>query len=114
MKNYLLTLSLVASLLIGCATWQDSAGKTLATTAQTVDSAMKGWALYAVRVNPPVTEQIKVRSAYGQYTNSFDVALKAYNLAVLTTNQNVWQASSSVLTASQTALLSLLASLTNH
>lgn len=88
----LIPLIAMLTLFVGCAifpTWKDAAGKSLATTAQTVDAAMKGWAMYVVTQNPPTNLQAKVRQAYGDYQVSFDAALKTYNVAVTLNNPDV-------------------------
>src|SRR5262245_43779951 len=88
--------------LFGCATtpnWQDSYGKILATTAQTVDAAMKGWAMYVVTGNPPADQQAKVKTAYQEYQAAFDVALNAYNASVALKDASLFEQAQAALEA---------------
>jgi len=107
----LLSLLAVVALLTGCATWQDNAGKSLASTAKIVDAGMKGWAAYVVRANPSEETQQKVRAAYAQYQLSMDIALSSYTAAVQSKDSSVWEQASAALIASRTSLLNLLQSL---
>lgn len=98
-------------LLSGCATtWQDSAGKSLVTIAQTVDAGMKGWETYSVASgladNDPT--ELKVKLLYGQYQTAFSAALQAYSAAAATGDQSIWVQASSDLTASEGNLLNLV------
>src|SRR6185436_177110 len=106
----LLPFVLLLALLVGCATsWQNAAGKTLVTTSQTVDAAMKGWAMYVVISNPPVEQQSRVKMAYQQYQLAMDGALKAYNAAVTLQDQSVYVRASAALQASSRNILALIA-----
>lgn len=72
----------------GCAslTPYQAAGKTLASTAVTVDKAMQGWARWVVmqRANPAsdkatlAASEAKVRVLYGNYQHAMEVARLAY------------------------------------
>lgn len=96
-------------MLSGCATsFQDASGKTLASVAQSVDSAMKSWAMYVVTANPPADQQAKVRDIYTKYQVSFDAALKAYNAAVITKDKTAWEQASAALLSAQASLLSIV------
>ncbi len=106
----LLPFYLMLAVLMGCATsWQNNAGKTLATTAQTVDAAMKGWGMYVVTANPPERQQATVRDAYGKYQIAMDGAVKAYNTAVTLQDQSAYTQASGALLAASKDILALIA-----
>jgi len=109
--KYLICSLAVVFLLVGCSTtWQDAGGKSLATIAQSVDAGMKGWEAYSVASgladNDPA--ELRVKSAYIQYQNAFNVALTAYNAAATTKDQSVWAQASTALSASEGNLLNLI------
>lgn len=106
--SILVSLAAIVILFNACATWDQAAGKTLVTTAQSVDAAMKGWAMYVVMSNPPTNQQAEIKAAYIRYQASFDAALKAYNVTVVTKDQGPWQAASAALLSAQTSLLSII------
>jgi len=109
MIKFLSLVACVSLLLCGCTTtWQDSAGKVLATTAQTVDSAMKGWATYVVINKVPEDKQLVVRDSYAKYQTAFETARLAYNAAVINKDQSVWAQASNALAASKSNLLILV------
>lgn len=94
-------------LMTGCA-WQNTTGKLLATTAQTVDAAMKSWAQY-VKINSATdAQQAQVKTAYVKYQASMDAAVVAYEAAVTAKDQTLFSQASSALTASETVLLNLI------
>lgn len=111
----LFTFTLLAMLVTGCATtsWQDAAGKSLSTVAQSVDLAMRGWEAYSVRAgyadDSPV--ELRVKIAYKQYQLAFNTALQAYNTAVLTKDKTVWEQAALILSQSQSNLVALIAEL---
>ncbi len=109
----LLTLTcLVTTLLCGCASnWQTATGKSLATIAQTVDTAMKGWATYVVVAKVQESQQARVRAAYIQYQVAFNTALTAYGGAVSAADQSLLGKTQAALVASQQSLLALITSL---
>ena len=112
--KFILAALLSVSLLCGCATkWQDATGKSLATIAQTVDLAMRGWETYSVRAGlaDDSPEELRVRAALRQYQLAFDSSLQAYNAAVKLGSESIWNQSAAALTASQTSLLNLIAEL---
>lgn len=108
--KYLLLVLTVTLFISGCAsTWQDNAGKSLVTIAQTVDSGMKAWETYSVTTgigdNDP--KELQVKALYTQYQTAFSGALAAYNAAIATKDQSIWLQSSAALVASETQLLTL-------
>lgn len=106
MRNAIAAIALMA-LLIGCATTQDNAGKLLASSAVTVDGAMKGWAAWVAQGQATDDQQAKVRTAYAQYQASMSVAQAAFNTLVATGDASGWQKASTVLTTNQQALMAL-------
>lgn len=109
MKKLIVFSLLVCGLLCGCkTTWQDSAAKTLVTISQTVDAAMKAWALHVVKDNVPAQEQEVVKAAYMRYQVSFEVAKTAYDVAVVTKDQSALNQVISHLQANQANLLHAL------
>ena len=111
--KYLSLVAFMSVLLCGCSTTQDSTGKSLASIAQSVDSAMKGWAAYAA-VNDIRSNNIvytRVQSAYEEYQTAMDAAKKAYNVAVLTKSQSGWIKAAEALTAAQQSLVQLITQL---
>lgn len=75
-------------LCISCTTlttsFQTNAGKFLASTAQTVDAAMHGWAVWDATGKASPTDEATVRKVYQQYQLYMMVATNAYTLAVKT------------------------------
>ena len=113
MKTFFIT-AFVACFLCGCqTTWQDATGKSLASIAQSVDSAMKGWAAYAAAkdIRPDNIVYTRVQTAYVNYQLAFSSALSAYNAAVLSNNQSGWLKASEALTAAQQSLVQLITQL---
>ncbi len=90
----------LAVLLTGCTTLtNDSAGKFLASTAATVDAAMKAWATYVVVAKIDAEGQAEVKSAYVKYQASMAVAETAYVALVKDGNKVTWASAKTVLTA---------------
>lgn len=108
MRNTLVAIAL-AALVMGCATFQQNAGKTLATIATTVDAAMTGWATY-VTVSGTVTpaQQAQVKSAYEKYQACMATALAAYNGLSSSAGQPSWTQALTTLQAAQGTLTQLL------
>lgn len=102
----------VLAFLVGCATFNDKAGKSLATVASTVDAAMKGYARYVVIAQLTDAQQAPVKAAYIKYQASMTVAEKAYIELVKNNDQTSWTAALNVLTATEADLLSLVSSFT--
>jgi len=110
MKN-LAPLVLLLAFLVGCSTtWEDTNGKLLVTTAQSVDSVMKGWATYVVILDPPESQQNRVKAAYQKYQTAFEASRKAYNVAATTKDQSVFERTSAALRASSKDLIALVQS----
>jgi len=111
MKKLFLALLLASSLVVGCKTTpQTTAGKLLASTAMTVDSTMKGWATYVAANHVPDEKQKSVKDAYQKYQLAMSVAAISYGTMANGTNN--WESASKALTASSTALTTLITSFT--
>jgi flavin-binding protein dodecin len=108
-KLYSLILVLV---LVGCSTtsWQDAAGKVLATTALTVDATMKGWAYHVVNDSVPQNQQDSVKIAYAKYQLAMEAAKSAYVSAVTVKDSSVFEQAKQALLASSSALTQLIKS----
>lgn len=112
MKTFLVALLCVlcASAFVGCKTSQiDTAGQVLATTAVSVDAAMKGWASY-VTISGAATreQQDNVRTLYAHYQSAFSIAQSAYVALATTGDASIWTRAAAALTQSKTALLDYL------
>lgn len=110
MKQLLSVLFL--ALLIGCATFSDTAGKVLASTAQTVDSTMHGWAAYVNTKHISAGDQLPVRKAYGQYQLAMAAAEAAYISLLKTGDRTAWTKAADALIASQASLIAAIQSFT--
>ena len=108
MRNAIALVAL--AFLVGCATFNDKAGKSLATVASTVDAAMKGYARYVVIAQLNDTQQAPVKAAYVKYQASMTVAEKAYIELVKNNDQTSWTAALNVLNATEADLLALVSS----
>lgn len=113
MKRNLQLLLLPALLLAftACASFQNTAGKLLASTADTVDAAMRGWATYVVINKVGEDKQLPVRNAYANYQTAMVAAESAYKAAVQSGDQSAWSQASAALTAASGALTTLVAQL---
>lgn len=94
--------------LVGCASVQTNAGKTLASVAVAVDSAMKGWALHVVANGATEQQQAPVKQAYKDYQMSMALAEQAYLVLVKTGDQSAWSAAKMALTSSQGQLVTVI------
>lgn len=109
---YIPVLLAILALLPACATFKSNAGKTLSSTALTVDAAMKGWAAYVVTANVPPDKQMPVRVAYGQYQTAMLAARDAYVTLMTANNQSVWTTAEQALTAASANLTKLIQQIT--
>lgn len=94
--------------LVGCASFQTTSGKFLASTAQSVDLAMKGWALFVVEGKVTAQQQLNVRSAYAMYQRSMLVASNAWETSLTTADKTLWNSASNSVYFSQQGLVNLL------
>ncbi len=106
MKKYIAVIPLI--LLLGCATsFQNVAGKLLASTAATVDTVMKGWAAYVIAGQASDDQQRQVRAVYGDYQVSMSAAETVY-LSTVTSGSKAtpsnWSNISSNLTSNASKL----------
>ncbi len=105
-------LGLVAlSLMLGgCVTYKQNAGKLLASTALTVDAAMRSWATVVKMGKATDEQQAKVRAAYEKYQMAMTVADAAYTALVSLDDKSLWPLASSQLTDASTSLTTLIQS----
>lgn len=108
MRNAIAYLAIMAALLTGCTSLQSTAGKTLASTALTVDAAMQGWAAWVDKGQAAPDQQQNVRDVYAKYQASMDIAKTAYQTAVATGDQSGWLQAQRILQMNQAALLNLI------
>lgn len=111
----ILTAALVTScLIVGCASanWQTAAGKFLITTAQTVDTTMKGAALLEVE-GIISTNDWKVIAAYhAEYRTAMISATNAYSMAIQANDASLFAPESNYLFTVQTKLNAKVATVT--
>lgn len=103
---------ILLAFLLGCASFNTNAGKSLASVAVAVDTAMKGYASFVVINKPNQQQQNRVRVAYSQYQTAMDAAEKAYISLVKTGDRSAWLKASEALVASQSSLLALITQIT--
>ena len=101
-------LAAVAISLVACASFKDTAGRSLASVAITADSAMKGWAQWVALGKATDGQQATVKDAYGKYQASMAIATNAYMAGVITGDTIGWERAASVLEANQVGLISLI------
>lgn len=108
--SIILGLSLIAApvMFTACQT----AGKTLATTVQTVDGAMQGWAMWVALGKSTPAQEAQVKLAYEKYQAAESIAKNAILDGIKTGNQSGWAAVSAALTNSRTELINLINSFT--
>jgi len=108
--NRLITALLCSLLLLaaGCASFERTSGKALASSALTVDAAMKAWAQYVVLQHPPADQEAKVRAAYEQYQRSMRLAQDAWLAAVNSGDKTWWESAFLSLTQNEATLLALI------
>lgn len=104
----ILPLLCILALMPACSTTKGNAAKTLASTALTVDAAMKGWAAYVVMNNVAVDKQQPVRVAYSQYQTAMAAARDAYVTWATTDAQDPWLIAQQALTAASSNLTKLI------
>lgn len=91
----------------GCAT-QNAPGRILATTAQTVDSAMQAWASYVALERATPAQESAVRALYAKYQAAESAAQNAYVAGANTSDPSAFAKASAELRAAQTDLLNLV------
>lgn len=101
---------LALAFIVGCASFQNTASKTLTSIALTVDAAMKGWATHVVKDNVPDSQQTVVKSAYAQYQASMAVAVSAYAAVANGGDKTAWDKALAALQASQGGLIQVIQS----
>lgn len=100
---WLLAAGLAGATVTGC----QSTGKTLATTAQTVDAAMQGWAEYVAAGQASASDEARVKSAYQKYQTAFAAAKAIYDTGS-TTNGAALNSAVEILRAQRASLIALV------
>lgn len=108
MRNLIAVLT--CAVLCGCASFQVTSGKLLASSALSVDAAMKGWAQWVVAGQATTDQESAVKAAYQRYQVSMSLAQSAYTAAVATDDRTAFQRAADVLAANKQALVDLITS----
>lgn len=103
MKKYIIYAAL--ALLIGCATFKSTASKFLASTAQTVDATMQGWALLVVSGQTTPEQEANVKGIYQQYQRSMLIASNAWEVTIATGDKTGWIVASNTVYQQKLGLL---------
>lgn len=103
MKNIILSV-LVAIVFCGCQT----AGKTLAATAVTVDSAMRAWAIYVVDGHATPEQENKVRDVYHKYQLAMQASRDAYSAAAVLKDESIYKRTYVGLNAAKEDIVALI------
>ena len=106
MKRYLLTLVLALAVVQGCVGFKATAGKTLATTAASVDTSMKGWAAWVALGKATPQDQLQVKENYQYYQLAMQAATNAYIVSVTIGDHTVFKEADVKLQATRSHLLS--------
>ena len=104
---------LLLILALGCASFQTNAGKTLASTAITVDAAMKGWAKWADQNGRDPARDLSVRTAYVRYQMAMQVASSAYVRLAQSQDRSQWNTASANLLKESAAVLDIIKAFTS-
>jgi len=91
----------------GCAT-SNPEGRLLASTAQTVDAAMKGWSIWVVDGKAEPYSEVRVRELYGRYQLAMAAAKESYTVWKATGEKTPWERASVTLRQSRDFLLNLI------
>ena len=94
----------------GCASGNPS-GRLLATTVQTVDSAMVGWSDWVALGNASTNAEARVRVVYTKYQQAEAVAEAAYLYAAKSGDRSAWDRAAAAMVAARDALISLVGQL---
>ena len=89
-------------------TTKGTAAKTLATTAQTVDAAMQGWAAWVVLGKATPQAEAQVRQAYARYQLAMGAARNAYLTLDATGDKDAWAQASILVSSARADLLNLV------
>lgn len=91
----------------GCAT-SNPEGRILASTAQTVDAGMKGWAIWVADARADAYSETRVKEMYGRYQLAMEGAQTAYIVWQKTGEKNAWERASITLKTTRDKLLNLI------
>ncbi len=92
----------------GCANTQNTSGRLLVSTVQTVDTAMQGWWTYEALGHATPDQVVAVRDAYGKYQAAEAAAEVAYRAAAQSGDTSAYQTAADALRAAQSHLLDLV------
>lgn len=109
--RYLSLLALSLLLLTGCASLTNTAGKTVATAAVSVDASMQGWMQYVKIKAPPLEQEYKVKALYERWQSAHSAALEAYAVAYKYKDLSLAEAARKTLIECQTELLNTISKL---
>lgn len=112
----LLAVVALTGIVAGCAlfgSWQDTAGKTLASISLTTDAAMKGWAKWVVDGHATSGDEAKVKAGYEKYQTALRIAKSAYSEAVTVNNKQVWDNALPLLSATSSEVQTTVATAQN-
>ena len=108
MKN-LVGIAVLLAFFVGCANPKQSAYRVVGTTANTVDSAMKGWGDYVKAGYAKAEEEVKVKAAYEKYQKSMLVAKAFINSYIDNeANENKLRVMVDAISSSSSELVSLI------
>jgi len=102
--SLLITLTLLV-INIGCVTTQSTAAKLIASTATTVDNAMKGWATFVVIHGVSEADQQPIRNAYATYQHAMLITKTAYSDLVSLGDKESWAKASTTLSGITRSLI---------
>lgn len=100
--------ALANCVLLGCASFQTTAGKSLVTVTQTVDAAMQGWSIWVNMGKATPDQQAKVRAAYEKYQAVELAAEHAYVALSANPDRAIWQQAYAALLATQGDLVAII------
>lgn len=103
--KHLIALSIVFSLLAGCASPNQSAYRTLGSIGVAATSAMEGWAAWANAGKADADEIKTVEAAYRDYQRAYKLATSAAAIAAQTGDANASAKSIQILVAAQSKLI---------
>ena len=104
----LLSILLVSSLLVSCASYTTTAGKLLTSTAVTVETARQSWVKYVEIHGITQQQDEKARAVYRQYQEAMVLAQSAYASLMKTGDKIAWNDASKSLQAASTYLLAII------
>ena len=98
---------------LGCASFQTNAGKTLASTAMTVDAAMKAWSKYVDKNGVDPARNLAVKTAYIRYQAAMQTASMVYVHLSQSKDQSQWVDAAANLLRDSQAVVKLIKAFTS-